>query len=161
MPGHGVVRDELRVEGYRVIETSHAPALGLEAHAHDRAKICIVLEYARFRADDGTPLDGKLTLGENLADNGGIRLSYAALRPSEAGPKIDGFTPAQRFFLAWGQIRCESVTLETARRQAQTNEHAAGRWRVDGVVSNVPEFARAFACAEGTPMAPEKRCRVW
>jgi predicted metalloendopeptidase len=122
---------------------------------------CLVEEYGRFHTDDGTPLDGKLTLGENIADNGGLRLAYAASRPADTGPTIDGFTPAQRFFLAWGQIRCENVTPETARRQALTDGHSAGRWRVNGVVSNMPEFARAFACAEGTPMAPAKRCRVW
>jgi putative endopeptidase len=130
------------------------------ARFEERAQ-CFIDEYSRFRTDDGTPLDGKLTLGENIADNGGIRLSYAALRPSETGPKIDGFTPAQRFFLAWGQIRCENVTPEAARRQAQTNPHAAGRWRVNGVVPNVPEFATAFACAAASPMTPAKRCEVW
>jgi predicted metalloendopeptidase len=122
---------------------------------------CFVDEYARFRTDEGTPVDGRLTLGENIADNGGIRLSYAAIHPSETGPRIDGFTPAQRFFLAWGQIRCENVTPETERRQAKTNPHAPGRWRVDGVVSNMPEFARAFACPAGAPMAPAKRCALW
>jgi endothelin-converting enzyme/putative endopeptidase len=122
---------------------------------------CFIDEYARFHTDEGTPLDGKLTLGENLADNGGIRLSYAALRPSETGPKVDGFTPAQRFFLAWGQIRCENVTPEAARRQAETDEHSLGRWRVDGVVSNMPEFASAFGCAAGAPMAPATRCKLW
>ncbi len=122
---------------------------------------CFVDEYARFRAEDGTPVDGKLTLGENIADNGGLRLAYAAASPSETGPRIEGFTPAQRFFLGWAQIRCENVTPEAARRQALHDEHAPGRARVDGVVANMPEFARAFACAPGTPMAPQTRCRVW
>lgn len=130
------------------------------ARFQERAQ-CFVEEYSGFRTDDGTPLDGRLTLGENIADNGGIRLSYAALHPSDSGPKIDGFTPSQRFFLAWGQIRCENVTPERARRQAQTDPHSAGRWRVNGVVSNVPEFARAFSCPAGAPMAPTKRCSVW
>ena len=130
------------------------------ARFEERAR-CFVDEYARFRIDDGTPVDGKLTLGENIADNGGIRLSYAALRPSELGPKIDGYTPAQRFFLAWGQIRCENVTIEAARRQVESDEHAPGSARVNGVVSNVPEFARAFACAPGSPMAPTTRCAIW
>ena len=79
----------------------------------------------------------------------------------ETGPKIDGFTPAQRFFLAWGQIRCENVTPTEERRQAQEDGHAPGRWRTDGVVRNMPEFATAFSCAPGAPMAPEKRCRLW
>ena len=102
-----------------------------------------------------------LTLGENIADNSGIRRSYAALRPSETGPLIDGFTPAQRFSLAWGQIRCENQTTETAHLWAQTNPHAPGRWRVDGVVANMPEFATAFSRPAGSPMAPEQRCAVW
>jgi putative endopeptidase len=130
------------------------------AHFEEHAK-CFVDEYSGFHTDDGSPVDGKLTLGENIADNGGTRLSYAALRPSDAGPKIDGFTPAQRFFLGWGQIRCENVTPEAARRQAEGDEHAPGRWRVNGVVSNMPEFARAFSCSPGAPMAPAKRCAVW
>lgn len=129
---------------------------GYEARAQ-----CFVDEYSRFHTEEGTPLDGKLTLSENLADNGGLRLSYEALHPSETGPTVDGFTPAQRFFLAWGQIRCENVTPETERRQALTDGHSAGRWRVDGVVSNLPEFAHAFSCAAGAPMAPERRCRLW
>jgi endothelin-converting enzyme/putative endopeptidase len=122
---------------------------------------CFSDEYARFKTDEGTPLNGKLTLGENIADNGGIRLSYQALHPSETGPRIGGYTPAQRFFLAWGQIRCENVTPEAMRRQALTDGHSAGRWRVNGVVSNMPEFARAFSCAKEKPMAPPKRCRLW
>jgi endothelin-converting enzyme/putative endopeptidase len=129
---------------------------GYEARAQ-----CFVDEYSRFHTEEGTPLDGKLTLGENLADNGGLRLSYESLHPSDTGPKVDGFTPAQRFFLAWGQIRCENVTPETERRQALTDGHSAGRWRVNGVVSNLPEFARAFSCPLGAPMAPERRCRLW
>jgi endothelin-converting enzyme/putative endopeptidase len=130
------------------------------ARFEERAK-CFADEYSGFHTEDGTPVNGTLTLGENIADNGGIRLSYAALHPSETGPKIDGFTPAQRFFLAWGQIRCENVTPEAARRQAASDEHAPGRFRVDGVVPNMPEFARAFSCPAGAPMAPAKRCAVW
>jgi putative endopeptidase len=122
---------------------------------------CFVDEYAGFRTEEGTPLNGKLTLGENIADNGGLRLSYAALQPSDAGPLRDGFTPLQRFFLAWGQIRCENVTPEAERRQALTDGHSPGRWRVNGVVANMPEFARAFACPAGARMAPANRCRLW
>ncbi|MFO0551750.1 MAG: M13 family metallopeptidase [Polyangiaceae bacterium] len=130
------------------------------ARFRERAQ-CFVDEYSAFSLEDGTPIDGALTLGENLADNGGIRLSYSALNPSESGPKIDGFTPAQRFFLAWAQIRCENVAPAEARRLAKTDEHAPGRFRVNGVVTNLSEFARAFQCKAGAPMAPEKRCRVW
>jgi len=130
------------------------------AKFQERAQ-CFVDEYSGFRTERGIPLDGKLTLGENIADNGGLRLSYAALRPSEVGPKIEGFTPAQRFFLAWGQIRCENVTAERERQRALSDVHAAGRGRVNGVVSNMPEFARAFSCSQGAPMAAVKRCKIW
>ena len=130
------------------------------ARFKERAQ-CFIDEYSAFHIEDGTPVDGKLTLGENIADNGGIRLSYAALHPSETGPKIDGYTPAQRFFLAWGQIRCENVTPERAKQLVASDEHSPGRWRVDGVVANMPEFASAFSCKAGAPMAPEKRCAVW
>ncbi|HUJ59711.1 MAG TPA: M13-type metalloendopeptidase, partial [Kofleriaceae bacterium] len=72
-----------------------------------------------------------------------------------------GFTPAQQFFLAWARIRCENVTPEESRRRARSDGHSPGRWRVDGVVSNMPEFARAFQCKPGAAMAPELRCRLW
>ncbi|MEO7734803.1 MAG: M13-type metalloendopeptidase [Kofleriaceae bacterium] len=81
-------------------------------------------------------------------------------RPT-GGALIDGFTPAQRFFLAWSQIRCENATPEAARRQIHSDEHSPGRWRVNGVVRNMPELAEAFACPAGAPMAPENRCRLW
>jgi predicted metalloendopeptidase len=98
----------------------------------------------------------KLTLGENIADNGGIRPSWNALKPSFTGAAKDGFTPAQRFFLAWAHIRCENMTPEAAHRQALHDQHSPGRWRVNGVVRNMPEFAQAFGCA-----APTSTCRLW
>ncbi|HEY0480784.1 MAG TPA: M13 family metallopeptidase [Kofleriaceae bacterium] len=122
---------------------------------------CFADEYSGFRIDDGTPVDGRLTLGENLADNGGLRLAWDALAPSSTGPPIDGFTPAQRFFLAWAQIRCENTTPEAARLQVHSDGHSPGRWRVNGVVRNMPELATAFACPAGAPMAPAERCRLW
>ena len=130
------------------------------ARYEERAR-CVTDEYGRFHIEDGTAVDGKLTLGENIADNGGIRLAWETAHPSGAGPAIDGFTAAQRFFLAWGQIRCENATPEAARRQVESDAHAPGRFRVDGVVENMPEFAEAFACKAGAPMAPVARCRVW
>jgi endothelin-converting enzyme/putative endopeptidase len=122
---------------------------------------CFVDEYSQFQIDDGTPVDGRLTLGENLADNGGLRLAWDALHPAFDGRPVDGFTPAQRFFLAWAQIRCEAMTPQAAHAQVQSDPHAPGRWRVNGVVRNMPEFQTAFACAAGAAMAPEARCRLW
>ena len=109
-------------------------------------------------------LNGKLTLGENTADNGGVRIAHMALMDTLAGaaaPLRDGFTPEQRLFLAWGQIWCQNETEESARLRAQTDPHAPGRYRVNGVVSNMPEFQKAFACPAGTPMVRENACRVW
>ncbi len=128
---------------------------------YEQRAACFVAEYSRFHGDTGLPLDGKLTLGENLADNGGLRISWDTLQPAGDGPRIDGFTPAQRFFLAWGQIRCENVRPEAERAQIHADPHAPGRWRVNGVVSNMPEFAQAFGCKAGAPMAPADRCRLF
>jgi predicted metalloendopeptidase len=76
-------------------------------------------------------------------------------------PKRDGLTAAQRFFLGWGQVWCENITEESARLQAQTNPHALSEFRVNGVVSNMPEFQKTFACQTGQPMVRYPACRVW
>ena len=119
---------------------------------------------AQFTAVDEVKVNGKLTLGENVADNGGLRLSlmaYLAANAAEPGKPIDGFTPEQRVFLGWGQVWCESRRPEYERLQAQTNPHSPGRYRVNGVVSNMPEFQKAFSCKPGAPMVRANSCRVW
>jgi putative endopeptidase len=129
----------------------------------DRAQ-CIVSEYGNFVASGDVKQNGQLTLGENGADNGGLRLAYMALMDSLANhtlPAQDGFAPEQRFFVAWGQIWCQNITDEAARLQALTNPHSLGRYRVDGVVQNMPEFEKAFGCHEGQPMVSANACRVW
>ncbi len=129
----------------------------------DRAQ-CLVDEYDGFVASGDVKENGRLTLGENGADNGGLRLAYMALMDSlatHALPVKDGFTPEQRFFLAEGQIWCQNVTDAAARLQALTNPHSLGRYRVNGVVQNMPEFEKAFGCSEGQPMVSPKACRVW
>ncbi|HLJ87161.1 MAG TPA: M13 family metallopeptidase [Candidatus Angelobacter sp.] len=126
---------------------------------------CLVDEYSSFTAVDDVKLNGKLTLGENTADNGGLRIAHMALMSTLANSapveKIDGFTPEQRLFLGWGQIWCSTLTPQSARLQAQTNEHSLGKFRVNGVVRNMPEFQKAWGCKTGQPMAPENACRVW
>jgi endothelin-converting enzyme/putative endopeptidase len=132
---------------------------------------CIVDEYNGFVSvkDDKDPkydvhLNGKLTLGENTADNGGLRIAYMALKDTLAGKdetKIDGFTPEQRLFLGWGQIWCSKMRPETARQRALTDPHSPGKFRVNGVVSNMPEFQQAFGCKKGDAMVSENACRVW
>jgi predicted metalloendopeptidase len=129
----------------------------------DRAQ-CLVDEYAGFTAIDEVKLNGKLTLGENTADNGGLRIALMAYLTRTAGQPaavLDGFTPEQRVFLGWGQVWCENVRPERARMLAQINPHAPGHDRVNGVVSNMPEFQRAFACKADAPMVRKNACRVW
>jgi putative endopeptidase len=128
---------------------------------------CEVKEYGSFETVPGVKLNGKLTLGENTADNGGLRLAYIALMDTlategaEADKKIDGYTPAQRYFLSFAQVWCENVREQTARDRALTDPHSPGRWRVNGAVQNFDEFGKAFACKKGAPMYPENSCRVW
>ena len=129
----------------------------------DRAQ-CFVDEYAQFTAVDDVKLNGKLTLGENIADNGGLRISlmaYMASLAAEPGRTLDGFTPEQRVFLGWGQVWCENRRPEALRLMAQTNPHSPGRYRVNGVVSNMPEFQKAFSCKADAPMVRQNQCRVW
>ncbi|MCZ2079458.1 MAG: M13 family metallopeptidase [Bryobacterales bacterium] len=135
-----------------------------DAQAFEKRAACFVDQYARYPATPEVKLNGKLTLGENTADNGGLRIAYMALMDELEGrvrPRIDGFTPSQRFFISWGQVWCQNVTPEAARMRALVDPHSPGRWRVNGVVSNSPEFRKAFGCKQGDPMVREPACRVW
>ncbi len=125
---------------------------------------CIADEYSGFSPIEGEHLNGRLTLGENTADNGGARIALMALLASYAGnepPKKDGFTPEQRFFVGFGQVWCENVRPERARTLVKVDSHSPGRFRVNGVVQNMPEFQKAFGCKAGQPMVSAKACRVW
>jgi endothelin-converting enzyme/putative endopeptidase len=135
-----------------------------DAAAFQERARCLVEEYGSFVAVDDVHLNGQLTLGENLADNGGLRIALRALAEAGSGQKTplqDGFTKEQRLFLSYGQIWCENRTPEAARLLAATDPHAPGQFRVNGVVSNMPEFQRAFGCEAGQPMVREQACRVW
>jgi len=125
---------------------------------------CIAQEYGKFSPTDGVTLNGKLTLGENSADNGGIHLAYMALMDSLAGkvlPKRDGFTPQQQFFLGFAQVWCENATDQSRRVNAQTDPHSPGEFRVNGVLQNLPEFREAFSCKATDRMVSTSPCRVW
>ncbi len=128
---------------------------------------CEVKEYDNFTAVDDLKVNGKLTLGENTADNGGLRLAYLALladanrKGIDLTKQQDGYTPIQQFFLAYGQNWCGSVRPERLRLQVQTNPHSPLNFRVNGVVQNLPEFGAAFGCKAGQPMMPVNACRVW
>src|ERR1700733_12875352 len=136
-----------------------------DAAEFEKRAQCFIDEYSAFTPVDGVHLNGKLTLGENTADNGGVHLAFMALMKSLEGkpqpPKIDGLTPQQRFFLAWGQAWCGNTRLEMSRLLAQTDPHSPSRDRVNGVVGNMPEFGAAFACHAGQPMIHAPACRVW
>jgi len=129
---------------------------------------CIADEYSNFVAVDDKKLNGKLTLGENTADNGGARIALMALehmiaddKTGKEGQKIDGFTPEQRFFLGFARVWCEKRRPEVARLRVLTDPHSPGKYRVDGVVQNMPEFQKAWGCKAGQPMVAENSCHVW
>jgi putative endopeptidase len=128
---------------------------------------CIVKEYDSFVAVDNVHVNGKLTLGENTADNGGLRLAFLAFladakqKNIDLQNKEDGYTPIQQFFLGHGQNWCGSVRPEQIRLQVQTDPHSPREFRVNGVVKNMPEFGEAFGCKVGQPMMPQNACRVW
>ncbi len=135
-----------------------------DAKEFEQRTQCVVDQYAGYTAVADVKLNGKLTLGENVADNGGVRLALLALMETPQGQsrdRIEGFTPEQRLFLSWGQVWCENVTEEQARFRAANNPHSPGQHRVNGVVANMPEFQKAFSCAAGRPMVRENACRVW
>jgi putative endopeptidase len=129
---------------------------------------CIADEYGNFVAVDDLKLNGKLTLGENTADNGGARIALAALetmiaqdKTGKAGEKIDGYTPEQRFFLGFGRVWCEKRRPEFSRMLVKVDPHSPGKYRVDGVVENMPEFRKVWGCKAGQPMVAENACHVW
>ncbi len=129
---------------------------------------CVADEYSSFVAVDDLKLNGRLTLGENTADNGGARIALAALermiaedKTGKEGQKIDGYTPEQRFFLGFGRVWCEKRRPEVARMRVLTDPHSPGKYRVNGVVQNMPEFQKAWGCKAGQPMVAENACHVW
>ncbi len=134
---------------------------------------CVANEYSNFVAVDDLKLNGRLTLGENTADNGGARIALAALehliaedktgkdKTAREGEKIDGYTPEQRYFLGFGRVWCEKRRPEVARMRVLTDPHSPGKYRVDGVVQNMPEFQKAWGCTAGQPMVSENACHVW
>ena len=136
-----------------------------DAKAFEERTNCVLKQYSEYPATPDLKLNGKLTLGENVADNGGLRIAHMALMDMLAGKpqeKIDGFTPEQRIFLGWGQIWCTNHTEQSLRLRTQTDPHSPEQWRVNGTVSNMPEFQKAFGCNTGQPMVRgERACRVW
>jgi endothelin-converting enzyme/putative endopeptidase len=134
------------------------------AKAYEERAACVAKQYDRYVAVDDVHLNGRLTLGENIGDIGGLKLMIAALRAKRQGQKpteVGGFNDEQQAFIAFAQVWCTNYRPEAARTQALTNPHSMAQWRVNGPVSDNPDFAAAFQCAKGSPMAPAGRCTVW
>jgi putative endopeptidase len=128
---------------------------------------CIVAQYDLYEVEPGVNQKGRLVAGESIGDLAGARIAYRAFQIAQKGkpplPTIDGFTPDQQFFIAWGQFRGDATRPELARSMAQGDPHPIGKYRVIGSVSNLPEFAAAFGCKPGAAMvrSEDKRCDVW
>ena len=125
---------------------------------------CVRDQYAGYVVVDDIHINSKLTSGEDVADLGGTLLAYVAWKKQTEGLKLtdaDGFTPDQRFFVGMAQWACENERPENLRVSAATNPHSPGEARINGVVTNLPEFQRAFSCKQGQPMVKTKVCRVW
>uniref|UniRef100_A0A1B0CGE7 M13 family peptidase n=3 Tax=Lutzomyia longipalpis TaxID=7200 RepID=A0A1B0CGE7_LUTLO len=124
---------------------------------------CIQRQYSGYQ-EAGQTLNGRQTLGENIADNGGLRAAYHAFvaQPEDRQP-LPGLnlTHRQLFFVAFAQVWCSAVTNETLHLQIEKDPHAPPRFRVIGPLANMPEFAAEFACTPGTPMNPQRKCQVW
>ena len=125
---------------------------------------CISDQYSQYTVVDEVKINGKLTLGEDVADLGGLILAYNAWKSATASKKLEsigGFTPEQRFFIGFAQWDCGDERPESKRANAITNPHSPEEYRINGVVGNMPEFAKAFSCKVGQPMVRTQACRVW
>lgn len=126
---------------------------------------CVVKQFNEFEVQPGLFMNGKLALGENIGDLAGLTIAYDAFMKSlEGKPRpanIDGFTPEQRFFLGWAQVWAAKATQEAEALQVKTGPHALPRFRVNGPLSNMPQFAKAFGCKAGQPMVREDACLIW
>ncbi len=124
---------------------------------------CIASQYSHYTAVDDIKVNGQLTLGENVADLGGLMVAYLAWHSAKGQniAPIDGFTPEQRFFISYGQSWCTNTRPETERVRTAADPHSPEKYRVNGVVSNMPEFGQAFHCKAGSPMMRKDPCKVW
>jgi len=141
-----------------------------DGKAFEERAACVADQYSGYspvndpKTSQPAHLNGRLTLGENLGDNGGVRIAFMALMntlKSQPRTDVSGFTPEQRFFLGFAQVWCQNSTDAESMQRIMTDPHSPGAFRANGTLSNMPEFAQAFSCKPGTPMAPVKRCRVW
>jgi len=127
---------------------------------------CVVDQFEHYFIEPTIHHTGKLVLGESIGDSGGANLAYRAFQKAQQqapAPALDGFTPDQQFFIAWGQFRGDEIRAETQRLMVQGDPHPIAKYRVIGPLSNMPEFQAAFSCKADAPMvrAADKRCTVW
>jgi putative endopeptidase len=125
---------------------------------------CVVDQYAQYVVVDEIKINSKLTEGEDIADLGGLILAWIAWKDQTKNMHLenrDGLTPEQRFFVGNAQWACENDRAENLRVNAITDPHSPGKYRVNGLMVNLPEFEKAFACKPGQPMVKENRCRIW
>jgi len=129
----------------------------------ERRTQCLVDQYSSYEAAPGATVDGLLTLGENVADLGGLKLALAVFEsdPANARDAKGGPSSQQQFFLSYAQLHCSNFSPEALALQVASDPHSPDAFRVNGVVRNLPEFERAFACSSGAAMAPVERCEVW
>jgi endothelin-converting enzyme/putative endopeptidase len=135
-----------------------------DAAAFQERADCVSNQYSQYTIVDDIKINGKLTLGEDTADLGGTLLAYYAWKHATSGMDLqpqDGFTPDQRFFIGMAQWACGDTRPELKREHALTNPHSPEEYRINGVVSDMPEFAKAFGCKVGQKMVRENPCRVW
>jgi putative endopeptidase len=135
-----------------------------DAKAFEDRINCVRDQYAQYTVIDDIKINSKLTSGEDVADLGGTLLAYIAWKDAvehENLPPVDGFTPDQRFFIGFAQWACESETPENLRANAITNPHSPGKYRINGIVSDLPQFQKAFKCGDTAPMVRKKMCKIW
>jgi putative endopeptidase len=165
---HGFDDEGRQFDGKGNLEDWWTPADGKQ---FDERAECVEKEYDGFVAVDDLHVNGKLTLGENIADLGGLKLAFLAYldRAQKNGTDLKqkgsadygGLTPEQQFFVAFGQNWCQNNRPENLRLRVQTDPHSPEEFRANGVVLNLPEFQQAFSCKAGQPMAPVHRCTIW
>jgi endothelin-converting enzyme/putative endopeptidase len=135
-----------------------------DAKEFEKRASCVSDQYSKYVIIDDIRINGKLTLGEDVADLGGLLLAYMSWREDTKNQKleaIEGLSPEQRFFVGYGQSWCGHVRDEAKRMRATVDPHSPEKYRTNGVVSNMPQFQEAFHCKDGSPMVNENRCRVW
>jgi len=135
-----------------------------DAKAFEERAQCIRDQYSQYTIVDDIRINGALTSGEDIADLGGLILAWMAWKTETKDKKlenIEGLTPEQRFFVGYSQWACENDRPESLRVKARTDPHSPGKYRVNGLMVNMPEFEKAFSCKPGSAMVAQKRCRVW